>query len=94
MPNISNKQFEAVSYDKWREAAQTALGGRDISKITKHTYDNIAVKALYQSSVASNQVALPSGAWQICQSINHPNISTSTKQIDQDLTQGVNALSL
>ncbi|MBL1419180.1 MAG: hypothetical protein COC24_001580 [Alphaproteobacteria bacterium] len=91
---MSENSFEKITFDAWQTAAEKALRGISVDSLTKTTYDGIAVKPLYAQSQTSNQVALPSGAWQINQAINHPNIDQAKKQIAEDLEQGVNALSL
>ncbi len=89
-----SNSFKKINYDTWQKAAETALKGASINSLTKHTYDDIAINPLYQASINSNQAALPTNDWQINQAINHPNIKQAKKQIAEDLSQGVNALSL
>lgn len=91
---MSQAGFNNISYNAWQAAAQAALRGKNLDSLTKTTYDGIAVKPIYAASVESNQVALPVGAWQINQAINHPELSIAAEHIQQDLEQGVNGLSL
>lgn len=91
---MSENSFEKITFNAWQVAAEKALRGISVDSLTKTTYDGIPIKALYAQSQISNQVALPTDAWQISQAINHPNIGQAQKQIAEDLEQGVNALSL
>ncbi len=92
--NMENGVFNKVNDQIWREAATSSLGGKNVDKLSKLTYDNIEIEPLYHASIKRDQAKLPNGAWQINQPINHPDINIANQQIQQDLEQGVNALSL
>ena len=91
---MSENSFEKITFDAWQAAAEKALRGVSVDSLTKITYDGIQVKPLYNPRERSTQVALPHEAWQINQTVNHPDIQQAAQQITEDLEQGVNALSL
>ena len=89
--------FEATTVEQWRAVVQKALKGGDFEKrLVRQSDDGIRIDPLYRRrpEAASITRADAGAPWLLSARVDHPDAATASKQALEDLTNGVNSLTL
>jgi len=90
-------EFPQASSGAWRALVEKALGGRDFDKLMQsHTYDGIALDALYTKDNAhiGPKPAVREGEWGITVPHWNPDVLATNKAILEDLQRGATGVAL
>jgi len=88
--------FPAATRDDWLKLAQAALKGAPVERLTRSTYDALAIEPIYPRRADARPVTgrMPGTPWQVIQRVDHPDPAAANAEALHDLENGANGLSL
>ena len=88
--------FPGYSHDDWVAAAEKALKGQPLSRISTKTIDGTAIDPIYERATGKHALAMrpEDTPWAVAQRVDHPDAEKANEQVLIDLTNGANMLSI
>jgi methylmalonyl-CoA mutase len=89
-------EFPSATRDDWLKLAQAALKGSPVERLTRSTYDGLAIEPIYPRRTDAAPVTgrSPAMPWQVMQRVDHPDPAAANAEALHDLENGANGLSL
>jgi methylmalonyl-CoA mutase len=89
-------EFPPATRDDWLKLTQAALKGAPLERLTRVTYDGLAIEPIYPHRMDAAPVTgrSPGLPWQVMQRVDHPDPAAANAEALHDLENGANGLSL
>jgi methylmalonyl-CoA mutase len=89
-------EFPPATREDWLKLAQAALKGAPVERLTRTTYDGLAIAPIYPRRADAAPIAgrTPAAPWHVMQRVDHPDPAAANAEALHDLENGATGLSL